>query len=261
MFMGPVLVPLTHWLTPLCAVWWLKRPPSGSVSSYSRRCLMGRPLISRLPLVGLCVVFPGVSNEEQSWAVSWGWGMRKTWPSQRQRVAYGWSPILYTSKFFWAVLHSRWRLASIHWGNVEGIWSGRLRVFSDATNLFQHSGPYQRTLRTLPLKILIFAWMLSPVDLHMDFNMAKAWLALLILVWCAFVSLQLWWLCFPGMWIPQRPLVVCYLPVLNCSWWWSSVGPDSLLICLRWNWGALSSAGCLGVSGLEAKVISMIQVL
>ena len=49
--------------------------------------------------------------------------------------------------------------------------------FSDATDVFQHSDPYTRTLTTLLLQILILVWMLSPVDLYMDFNIAKAWLA------------------------------------------------------------------------------------
>lgn len=48
--------------------------------------------------------------------------------------------------------------------------------FSDATDVFQHPDPYKRMLRTVLLQILILVWMLSPVDLYLDFNIAKAWL-------------------------------------------------------------------------------------
>ena len=224
MFMGPVLVPLTHSTLRRLVGEATPRDLHLALSAATRGAVsMGRPLISRLPLVGLCFVFPGVSNEEQPWALSWGWGMRKTWPSQRQPVAYWWSPILYTSQFF--IRDDVWPVYIEETSKAFGLEDFE---FSQMPQISSSILVHIRTLRTLLLKILILVWLLSPVDLHMDFNMAKAWLALLILVWCVFVSLQLWWLCFPGMWIPQRPLVVCYSPVFCCSWWCSYIGPESV---------------------------------
>ncbi|KAH3810744.1 hypothetical protein DPMN_139141 [Dreissena polymorpha] len=48
--------------------------------------------------------------------------------------------------------------------------------------VFQHSDPYRRTLSTLLLKMRSLMCLLRLVILQMGFSIAKAWLALLILV-------------------------------------------------------------------------------
>ncbi|KAH3809575.1 hypothetical protein DPMN_137948 [Dreissena polymorpha] len=63
--------------------------------------------------------------------------------------------------------------------------------------VFQHLGPYRRTLTTLLLKMRSLVCMLRFVVLQMGFRIAKAWLALLILV---LISLS------------QSPSVVTLLP-------------------------------------------------
>lgn len=64
-------------------------------------------------------------------------------------------------------------------------------------DVFQHSEPYRRTLSTLLLQILIFLWMLGDEDLHISFNIAKVWFALLMLVSISML---------------QSPVVVTLLP-------------------------------------------------
>ena len=83
------------------------------------------------PLAGLCSVFPVVSHKDQPWAVSGGWGIESTWPSQRQHsFFFGFRYYRDPGSFEQLLIRSRWRLASKSWGFVEGIWFGRLRVFS-----------------------------------------------------------------------------------------------------------------------------------
>ena len=79
------------------------------------------------------------------------------------------------------------QLVALHTGfNMVKAWLALLILvlvlWLQSPVVFQHSAPYGRMLNTLLLTILILVWTLQLVFIHTGFNMAKAWLALLILV-------------------------------------------------------------------------------
>ena len=154
--------------------------------------------------------------------------MQRTRPSQPKRLFWMVSniiniPVLLNS-FSFEITFGK-KILRIHQRHL--VWKTSC-FLTDAKEVF-YSDPYKRTLRTLLLRILILVWML-PVDLHMDFNIKKSWLVLLILV---LVSLS------------QSPVVVTLiLRYVNSStsssgllftsiwlqWWCLCVGPESLVL-------------------------------
>ena len=106
--------------------------------------------------------------------------MQRTRPSQPKRLFWMVSniidiPVLLNS-FSFEITFGK-KILRIHQRHL--VWKTSC-FLTDAKEVF-YSDPYKRTLRTLLLRILILVWML-PVDLHMDFNIKKSWLVLLILV-------------------------------------------------------------------------------
>ena len=120
-------------------------------------------------------------GKEQPWAVRWaGGGMQRTRPSQPKRLFWMVSNIIdiqvLLNSFSFEITFGK-KILRIHQRHL--VWKTSC-FLTDAKEVF-YSDPYKRTLRTLLLRILILVWML-PVDLHMDFNIKKSWLVLLILV-------------------------------------------------------------------------------
>ena len=109
-------------------------------------------------------------------------GMRQTCPNHRHsrvciissRVSI---PLLFLSSSFEMALSQyilTMRPKHLVWNTSSFCWI--------VTVVSQHSPPYRKMLNTMLPKILMLVWSLRLVVLRTGLNMAKAWLALLILV-------------------------------------------------------------------------------
>ena len=226
MVMGPVLVPLTHWLTPLCARLVVEATATDhhlALSAATRGVVsMGRPLMCRK--VRLLASFG-----RPVFRFPWGVQRRATLGSE---LGMGHAEDMTKpapARCLWMVsdiIHIQVLLSSSSFEMTFGQYILKKR----RKHLVWKTSSFLRCHKCLPA-----FWSIpedaedvavEDPDLSVDvkssgspygFEHGKSLVDFADLGLVCFVSLQLWWLCFPAMWIPLRPLVVCYLPVFGCS--------------------------------------------
>ena len=196
-----------HSLNPLCAVWCLRRW-QGSATCVCQLLLRVLCRVRHLFLSSRSTVRRHVSFGRPRFLFPCGvylsaalgsgsGGILQTWPSHLHLLkamvsAMLFAPALPRSSMFVIMFGQKTfmiRCRRLFWKTSS--------LRSMVAVVFQHSDPYRRTLSTLLLKMRSLVCMLRHVVLQMGFSIAKAWLALLILV---LISLA------------QSPSVVTLLP-------------------------------------------------